>query len=177
MVLELIFNDIEDTLNFMVQESPKLGIKFKPSKIKIFIGNCSKEETLERINRYQAFFSNSIPMENFSIPSDEPSTRGVEILNVPIGTDEYIKKKLDNKIEEIAEDIKVIENLDKVHNKWTYTYYVNGKLNYFYRNFSNSRLTMAAAVKFENMKMNLMEHTLMNKINNFQQFQINLGIS
>jgi hypothetical protein len=41
---------------------------------------------------------------------------------VPIVTDEYIKKKLDNKIEEIAEDIKVIEILDKVHNKWTYTY-------------------------------------------------------
>ena len=36
---------------------------------------------------------------------------------------------------------------------------------------------MATAVKFENMKMNLIEHILMNKINNFQQFQINLGIS
>jgi hypothetical protein len=36
---------------------------------------------------------------------------------------------------------------------------------------------MAAAVKFENMKKNLMEHILMNKINNFQQLQINLGIS
>jgi len=36
---------------------------------------------------------------------------------------------------------------------------------------------MAAAVKFENMEKNLMEHILMNKINNFQQFQVNLGIS
>ena len=36
---------------------------------------------------------------------------------------------------------------------------------------------MATAVKFENMKKNLIEHILMNKINNFQQFQINLGIS
>jgi hypothetical protein len=36
---------------------------------------------------------------------------------------------------------------------------------------------MATAVKFENMKKNLIEHISMNKINNFQQFQINLGIS
>jgi len=53
---------------------------------------------LERIKRYQDIFSNSLPMENFSIPGDEPSTRGIEILNVPIGTEEYIKKKLDSKI-------------------------------------------------------------------------------
>ena len=72
---------------------------------------------------------------------------------MPIGTDEYIKKNLDSKIEEIAEDIKVIEKLDKVRNKWTYTYYVlNGKLNYLYRNIPNNRLTMASTVKFENMK-------------------------
>jgi len=79
-------NDIEDTLKFMVQQSSKIGIKFKASKIKILIGDCSKEEALERINRYQAIFSNSIPMANFSIPCDEPSTRGIEILTVPIGT-------------------------------------------------------------------------------------------
>jgi len=36
---------------------------------------------------------------------------------------------------------------------------------------------MAAAVKFDNIKKNLLEQILMDKIYNCQHFQINLGIS
>jgi len=65
----------------MVQESSKIGIKFKPSKIKILIGNCSKEEALERIDRYQEFFSKQYSNGKFLRL----------YVNMPIGTDEYTK--------------------------------------------------------------------------------------
>jgi hypothetical protein len=74
------------------------------------------------MTQYQLLFDNSIPIANFSLPGDYPQLRGIEILNVPLGSAEFIQCKLENKMSEIKDDIAIIKSLKLLQQQWTYTY-------------------------------------------------------
>jgi hypothetical protein len=163
---------------FLIEEGKSCGIKFKYEKIKIFIGDCDAQTASARINRYQQLFNGRIPPNNFSLPEDAPRNRGIQILSVPIGSDEYIQKILQEKMEEIEADIQTIKTLNNVHQQWTYVYYViSGKLNYLYRATRNVKLTLQMAYAFEKIRKALIEIMIDNKLTEFQHFQMHLGIS
>jgi hypothetical protein len=165
-------------IEYLIEEGKHCGIKLKNEKIKIFIGNCDKQTASAKIQHYQQLFQGRIPPNNFSIPEDAPHNRGIQILNVPIGDEEYTKKILHEKMEEIKKDIHTIQSLNDVHQQWSYVYYVlSGKLNYLYRTIRNSKLTLKVALDFERDRKALVESILDDKLNDFQHFQMHLGIT
>jgi len=171
-------NVLIPAIQFLIEEGKSCGIKFKYEKIKIFIGDCDAQTASARINQYQQLFNGRIPPTNFSIPEDAPHNRGIQILSVPIGSEEYTQKIFQEKMEEIEADIRIIKTLNNVHQQWTYTYYVlSGKLNYLYRATRNVKLTLQMAYAFEKIRKALMETMIDNKLTDFQQFQMYLGIS
>jgi len=171
-------NVLIPAIQFLIEEGKSCGIKFKYEKIKIFIGDCDAQTASARINQYQQLFNGRIPSTNFSIPEDAPHNRGIQILSVPIGSEEYTQKIFQEKMEEIEADIRIIKTLSNVHQQWTYTYYVlSGKLNYLYRATRNIKLTLQMAYAFEKIRKALMEMMINNKLTDFQQFQMYLGIS
>ena len=92
---------------------------------------------------YQRLFNNAIPIQNFSLPTDAPLSRG-------IGSEEFIMRKLNLKLKEIEKDIEIISKLQKVQEQWTFIFYVlTGKLNYLYRTVRNFKLVMPVAMEFE----------------------------
>jgi hypothetical protein len=105
---------LENAIAHLIEQAPAFGIKFKREKIRIYIGECSQEEETRRISMYQRLFNNAIPIQNFSLPTDAPVSRGIEILNVPIGSEEFIMRKLNLKLKEIEKDIEIISKLQKV---------------------------------------------------------------
>jgi hypothetical protein len=170
-------DDIEDGLNYLVRESPKFGIKFKNEKIKIFIGECSQQEAQERIERYQHIFGNRIPLANFSLPDDAPHTRGINVMNIPIGTNEYIQANLMKVWDEIQKDCEVIRKVQQLQQRWTYMYYIlGGKINHLSR-VVHCSLMVDIARKFQNLKKQLVEEILNAKTDDFQWFQMQLGTS
>jgi len=81
----------------------------------------------------RSYSCNEIPIGNFSLPTDSKITRGISVMNIPIGTDEYTQKFLQSKLDEISKDITTIMQVEKLHNRWSYIYYIlNGKINYLY---------------------------------------------
>ena len=48
---------------------------------------------LRRGVKYQLLFDNLIPPSNFSLPGDHPQLRGIEILNVPLGSTKQVKEE------------------------------------------------------------------------------------
>ena len=81
-------------------------------------------------------------------------------------------------MEEITKDIQTIQSLNDVHQQWSYVYYVlSGKLNYLYRTIRNSKLTLKVALDFERDRKALVESILDDKLNDFQHFQMHLGIT
>ena len=104
--------------------------------------------------------------------------RGIDILNVPLGSTEYIQKKLQEKLTETQECIDIIKSLKNLHDKWTYTYYtLSGKLTYLYRSIANPQLTIPVAIAFDKARKELVEELVDSKCNPFQECQLLLGIS
>jgi hypothetical protein len=115
---------LENANAHLIEQAAAFGIRFK-----IYIGECSQEEETRRIAMYQRLVNYAIPLENFSLPTDAPSSRGIGILNVPIGSEELIIRKFNLKLREIEKDMEIIFNLQKVQEQWTYIFYVlTGKL-------------------------------------------------
>ena len=171
-------DEIEEGLEYLQRESPTYGIKFKNEKIKIFIGECSREEAEARVKRYQRIFGNNIPIGNFSLPGDAPITRGIHVMNIPIGTDEFIRESLSKTMEELKEDCEVISKVQQLQQRWTYIHYtLNGKINHLCRAINHHATTMELATKFEKLRKHLMEEILDDKLDDFQWFQSQLGIS
>jgi hypothetical protein len=48
----------------------------------------------------------------FSLPTDSKITRGISVMNIPIGTDEYIQNFLQSKLDEISKDITTIMQVE-----------------------------------------------------------------
>jgi len=171
-------DDIQESLQYLIQEGKNYGIKFKKQKIKIYIGNCSHEEAAQRVQTYQRIFDNEIPIGNFSLPTDSKITRGISVMNIPIGTDEYTQKFLQSKLDDISKDITTIMQVEKLHNRWTYIYYIlNGKINHLLRGVHKKNLTMELASRLEHLKVNLIQDLLGTELTQFQKFLFQLGIS
>ena len=171
-------DNIEEGLQYLQQESGKYGIKFKNEKIKIFIGECSPEEAEERVRRYQHIFNNMIPLGNFSMPGDAPITRGIKVMNVPLGTDAFVRRTLEKVFDELKEDCEVVKGVKSLQQRWTYIHFtLNGKINHLCRSISQRGLTMELSSKFEKLRKELIEEIVDEKLDDFQWFQAQLGIS
>jgi hypothetical protein len=97
---------------------------------------------------------------------------------VPLGSTDYIQKKLKDKLNEIKESIDIIKSLKNLHDQWTYTYYtLPGKLTYLYRSIANPQLTIPVAIAFDKARKELVEQFVDSNTNPFQEFQLLLGIS
>ena len=147
-----------NAVQHILHQGETFGIRLNFNKVKIYIGDCSTEEAQQRMQAYQQLFDNSVPMHHISLPSDAAEARGIEVLNVPLGSDEYVKKQLSNKSKEIEADIDLIASLTNAQEKWAYTFYIlTGKFTYLYRTVRNYKLTIPIALAFGSKRKTLVE--------------------
>ena len=68
---------------------------------------------------HQRLFNNAISLQSISLPTDALVSRGIEILNVPIGSEEFIMRKFNLKLTKIEKGMETISKLQKVREQWT----------------------------------------------------------
>jgi hypothetical protein len=110
-----------NAVQHVLDQGETFGIKLNFKKVKIYIGDCSTAEAQQRLYAYQRLFDNLVPLHHISLPSDAAEARGIEVLNVPLGSDDYVQKKLTSKSKDIEADLDIIQSLTNVLEKYKLT--------------------------------------------------------
>ena len=159
-----IFSPFEimlDILGYMRSEGPKFGYHMNLAKCVYLLGRCDSFETAMSKKRH--LMSHGLLSENIHIHPDNylgveqfDEKYGVKVLGSYIGSPEFIKNKLEQKLATLQEEAEKIISCENIQQRYIFfRYCFDQKINHILRTTGLS-LTEEFAEKFDEMKKKIL---------------------